>query len=57
VFLQSHEFVIVPPDTPGGTYPTGVGLYRKNTGERWPIFVGDQRVADRIFLSSVRVTP
>lgn len=57
VFLQVHEFVIVPPDTPAGTYPIGVGLYRKDTGERWPIFVGDQRVTDRIFLSSVQVTP
>jgi hypothetical protein len=57
VFLQSHDFVAVPPDTPAGTYPIGVGLYRKDTGERWPIYVGDQRGADRLFLSSVQVTP
>jgi len=57
VFVQSHEFVVVPPDTPSGTYPLGIGLYRKDTGERWPILVGDQRVADRILLSSVQVTP
>ena len=57
VFMQSHEFVVVPPDTPGGTYPIGIGLYRKDTGERWPIYSGDQRVADRIFLSSVQVAP
>jgi 4-amino-4-deoxy-L-arabinose transferase-like glycosyltransferase len=57
VFMQSHEFVAVPPDTPSGTYPIGVGLYRKDTGERWPIWVGDQRAADRIFLSPVQVTP
>ena len=57
VFMQSHEFITVPPDASAGSYPIGVGLYRKDSGERWPIFVGDQRVADRVFLSSVQVTP
>jgi 4-amino-4-deoxy-L-arabinose transferase-like glycosyltransferase len=57
VFMQSHEFITVPPNTPEGMYPIGVGLYRKDTGERWPIDIGDQRAADRIFLSSVQVTP
>jgi hypothetical protein len=57
VFMQSHEFIVVPADTPAGMYPIGVGLYRKDTGERWPIYVGDQRMADRIFLSTVQVTP
>jgi hypothetical protein len=57
VFVQSHEFIVVPPDTPAGAYSIGVGLYRKDTGERWPIFVGDQHVADRLFLTQVQVTP
>jgi hypothetical protein len=57
VFVQSHEFVTVPPETPAGAYPIGVGVYRKDSGERWPIYVGDQRVADRIFLTQVQVTP
>ena len=57
VFIQSHDFVVVPPGTPAGTYQIGVGLYRQDSGERWPIYVGDQRVADRIYLSSVQVTP
>jgi hypothetical protein len=57
VFVQSHDFVTVPPNTPAGVYPIGVGLYRQDTGERWPIFVGDQRAADRIFLCSVQVAP
>lgn len=57
VFLQSHDFIAVPPDTPASAYPIGVGLYRQETGERWPIFVGDQRVADRLFLDSVQVAP
>jgi hypothetical protein len=57
VFMQSHEFVVVPPATSAGTYPIGVGLYRKDTGERWPIFIGNQRAADRLFLSPVQVMP
>jgi hypothetical protein len=57
VFVQSHEFVVVPPGTPAGKYPIGVGLYRKDTDQRWPIFAGNQQVADRIFLSAVQVTP
>jgi hypothetical protein len=32
-------------------------MYRKSTSERWPILVGDQRVADRIFLDQVQVQP
>jgi hypothetical protein len=55
--MQSHEFITVPANTPPGSYPIGVGLYGKDSSERWPIYVGDQRVADRIFLPSVRVTP
>jgi 4-amino-4-deoxy-L-arabinose transferase-like glycosyltransferase len=57
VFMQSHEFLTVPPDTPAGAYWIGVGLYRKDTGERWPIYAGDQHTADRIFLTQVQVTP
>jgi 4-amino-4-deoxy-L-arabinose transferase-like glycosyltransferase len=57
VFMQSHEFITVPPDTPPGSYWIAEGLYRKDSGERWPIYVGDQRTADRIFLTQVRVTP
>jgi len=57
IFVQSHEFLTVPPDIPADAYWIGVGLYRKGTGERWPIYVGDQPVADRIFLTQVQVTP
>ncbi len=57
VFIQQHEFIGVPADTPPGAYELGVGVYRKDTGERWPILVGDQRVADRIMLDRVQVAP
>jgi hypothetical protein len=57
VFVQSHEFITVPPDTPPGAYWIAEGLYRKESGERWPIYAGDQRAADRIFLAQVQVAP
>jgi hypothetical protein len=57
VFVQQHEFIMVPANTPNGSYWIGIGAYHKDTGERWPILVGDQRVADRIFLDQVQVQP
>jgi hypothetical protein len=57
VFVQEHEFITMPPDTPAGSYWVGIGTYHKDSGERWPIFVGDQHIADRIFLQQVRVSP
>ncbi len=57
VFIQQHEFIEVPPNTPGGSYWVGIGAYHKDTGERWPIYQGDQRAADRLFLKQVQVTP
>ncbi|MFN8598616.1 MAG: glycosyltransferase family 39 protein [Anaerolineae bacterium] len=57
VFMQSHEFIVVPADSSAGAYTIGVGLYRKGTGDRWPIYVGAQRVADRLFLDQIQVKP
>ena len=57
VFVQEHEFITIPPDTPAGSYWVGIGAYHKDTGERWPIFVGDQQSADRILLQQVQVSP
>lgn len=57
VFVQSHEFVTVPPDTPAGSYWIAEGLYHKDGGKRWPIYAGGQQVADRIFLTQVQVAP
>lgn len=57
VFIQQHEFIAIPPDTPAGAYWIGVGLYHKDTGQRLPIEVGNQPVADRIFLTQVQVQP
>ena len=56
IFMQVHEFITLPSDTPAGSYWIGVGLYRKGTGERLPIYVGDRRVGDRIFLDQVQAT-
>ena len=57
IFIQQHEFITIPPDTPAGGYTIGVGAYHKDTGQRLPIYLGDQRVADRIFLTQVQVKP
>jgi hypothetical protein len=57
VFIQQHEFIMVPPDTPPGACPIGVGVYHQASGERWPIWAGDQRVADRVMLDHVQVAP
>ena len=57
VFIQQHEFITAPPDTPPGAYSIGVGAYHRDSGERWPIFAGDQRAADRLFLDQVQVLP
>ncbi len=55
VFIQLHDFIAVPPETPAGSYWIGVGLYQKDTGERLPIWIGDRRAGDRIFLGRVPV--
>jgi len=57
VFIQQHEFITVPPETQPGAYQIGVGLYHKETGERWPILIDGAPVADRLFLDQVRVSP
>ncbi len=57
IFIQQHEFITIPPDTPAGSYWIGVGLYHRDTGQRLPIEVGDQPAADRIFLGQVQVQP
>ena len=57
IFMQTHEFVNVPAGTATGLYWIATGLYHKGGGERLPILVGDQRVADRIFLTQVQVAP
>ena len=55
IVIQVHEFIHVPPDTPAGSYWIGTGVYRRDSGERLPIFVGDRRVGDRIFLTQIQV--
>jgi hypothetical protein len=57
VVVQAHEFINVPADTPPGSYWVGIGAYHKDSGERLPILIGDQPVADRLFLTQVTVAP
>ncbi|HLF26045.1 MAG TPA: glycosyltransferase family 39 protein [Anaerolineae bacterium] len=55
IFAQVHEFIHVPPDTPAGAYWIGTGMYDRESGERLPIYVGEQRAADRIWLTQLQV--
>jgi 4-amino-4-deoxy-L-arabinose transferase-like glycosyltransferase len=57
IFVQAHEFINVPADTPPGSYQIGIGAYHKDSGERLPILSADQPAADRIFLTQVQITP
>jgi hypothetical protein len=57
VFIQQHDLIAIPSDTPVGSYWIGVGLYHRDTGLRLPIYLGDQRASDRIFLTQVQVAP
>ena len=57
VLVQEHGFIAVPADAPSGSYWLAVGAYHKDSGERWPILVGDQPAADRVLLTQVQIKP
>ncbi len=57
IFIQVHEFIGVPSDTPPGLYWIGMGVYRREGGERLPIIVGNRLVGDRIWLDQIEVAP
>src|SRR3990172_575636 len=57
IFIQVHEFITVPSDTPPGLYWIGMGVYRREGGERIPIIVGNRLVGDRIWLDQIEVAP
>ncbi len=57
IFIQQHEFISIPADTPAGQYTIGVGAYHKDSGQRLPIYIGNQRAADRVFLTQIQVKP
>ncbi len=54
VFVQQHRFII-PEGTPPGSYTLALGLYRLDTGERFPVAQSGDRVVDRIVLRTIQV--
>jgi len=55
VFVQVHEFVVVPPDAPPGDYALAIGLYDASTSQRLTIYDGDTSRGDRLTLTTVYI--
>jgi hypothetical protein len=55
IVIQVISFAPLPPNFPEGEYLISVGAYRKDTGERFPVY--DQEIArgNRLFLDSIQV--
>jgi len=53
--LLSYFPLRVEPGTPPGEYQLEIGVYHQATGERLPIYEGDEMVADRLLLRPVEV--
>jgi hypothetical protein len=54
VFLQIHSLQL-PDSVERGGYDVEVGLYSQDTGARLPVYDGEARMGDRVFLRSLRV--
>jgi hypothetical protein len=56
VFMQLHSLDL-PADLPPGTYRLTGGLYSSETGQRLPIYEGEQVRGDRLMLQAVAIEP
>jgi len=54
VFLQGHSLQL-PDNVERGEYAVEVGLYSQDTGARLPVYDGETRMGDRVFLRPLRV--
>jgi hypothetical protein len=54
IIAQVH-FIPIPANFAGGTYRLQLGLYHSQTGERIPITVDGQAIADRVLLQTVEI--
>ncbi|MFZ5917250.1 MAG: glycosyltransferase family 39 protein [Chloroflexota bacterium] len=55
--LVQHIRLTVPVDAPQGEYQLEIGGYTAADGQRLVVFEGDQELADRLLLQSIRVAP
>jgi hypothetical protein len=54
IIAQVH-FIPLPANLAAGQYRLQLGLYQSSTGDRLPITVGGQAIADRVLLQTVEV--
>lgn len=55
VFVQAHEFVVIPADAPPGDYTLAIGLYDATTGQRLTIYQGGAPAGDRLTLETIHL--
>lgn len=55
VFVQVHEFVVIPADAPPGDYTLAIGLYDATTGQRLTIYQGGAPAGDRLTLETIHL--
>lgn len=55
IVIQVIPFAPLPPTFPDGDYRISVGAYRKDTGERFPVYDQDVPRGNRLFLDSIQV--
>jgi len=55
IVIQVIPFAPLSPTFPEGDYLISVGAYRKDTGERFPVYDQDTARGNRLFLDSIQV--
>jgi 4-amino-4-deoxy-L-arabinose transferase-like glycosyltransferase len=55
IVIQVISFAPLPPNFPEGEYLISIGAYRKDTGERFPVYDQDIARGNRLFLDSIQV--
>jgi 4-amino-4-deoxy-L-arabinose transferase-like glycosyltransferase len=55
VFVQVHEFVVIPADAPPGDYSLVIGLYDATTGKRLTIYRDGAPAGDRLTLETIHL--
>ncbi len=56
IFMQAN-YITLPDSIPPGTYDLSIGAYRANSGERLPVFDGEEERGNRLFLYQITVKP
>ncbi len=54
VFIQVN-YIVLPESVPAGDYVISIGLYRSESGERLPVYDGENERGNRLFLYAIAV--